>query len=1573
MKRVFTVPERVHGGTAVKFCWQQAQGNYLAATGTNRMVTIYDRHGELRDEIMLPGQCTGMAWDKDGDTLAIINDKNGIISLWDANSQKTSSLESGLRDILTFLVWAKTSQALAVGTAKGNLLFYNHQTSRKIPVLGKHTKRICCGAWNSENLLALGSEDKTITISNMDGDTLKQTSTRYEPSGIQFSVMKTDERSGMGETTVSLVVGKKTLYLYNINEPDNPIELAFQPRYGSINAYKWFGDGYIMIGFSAGYLVVISTHMKEIGQELFQTRDHKDSLKDIAISLSFKKAASCGDNCVKIHDLTDMKEIYAIITLDDAGGQLDKMEWTEDGQLLAVSTEKGAIHVYLTKLPILGDAFGTKIAYLTSLREVTVVDEVNQERQMKVPTHIEPSFMAIGPYHLAVGMNNRAWFCSFTEQGPSGFKDKEYLGTVVQIQVNHEYAAVMFENKVQIHLIDNDDGEREEEKETKLFPDVALSPISNGQLRFANVTTARIIDSTMTKDIYISSNGHNNDTCGGTFTPCKSIGYAVRKRAVEGDVVLVNGMNGTVNATYVETTVYINKGLSFHGLHGQPVVTCTGCKTLFQIVGQSAGTATFTVTFNNISFVKEAIGNQNNEILSIRDASLKCETCHFTGNANAVTFQWSNLCQLIINNSKFYHVRYGVTAHNAFGFASIQIMNTEFIGKSNVSQTAFQFSNMVHQYPYPYVHIAISINTVLVKHFKNGLILANAKIKVFDLKIDQSVFMGLSRGAINIHHGKGNGNTLMNINVSNSVFVNNSADRGGALQIMSMQDTRVVSYNCTFINNKAISFGGAVSLHGKLKVNISQSTFNDNNCSYGQGILFNSGSGAGGALSIDSMDKYGIMVSIKDCTFNNNTAASMGGTIYAKALRAVESGVPHASPIHLAIENSILTGPSQQETRAVDGDIMFSSAGLNITNVTMRVDEPLSGKIVLHFSESVAAVDKHSTFSCPEGFNMELFGVAISRNQRRYAKFRSLFQTCVKCPYNHYNILESSFRNLSLQNTRCRICPPGSTCKSGIISAKVNHWGYQKKQSGDIAFVCLPDGYGCEGRNCLRYNSCDTDRIGFLCAKCRQGFTESLLSTKCIKNADCKQTKFWPIVMFLLAIYLILFIFRTQVFSELVNQLLWFRKTRPSNLETPLLQSIQGDLVLNMDEVGNDGNNGNNQSNEQGAIDARPNDNGSNGIGTGFLKILFYFYQVESILKSTENDKLDGIISRMESTVKGFFNFNIAAGGSSISCALLNATPVSKRLIRVGFVACLLLTLLSIHVIAKATKTVFSYMQEKPHNNSNNSNDIDDNNDNNYNNDNNDNNDNNNNGVSLGDNVLVSMFEVCLLTYSVVVQTVFKLSHCIEINNQKYLYIQGNISCFQPWQYALMIVSVIWVAPFCLFIFLLPGSKQTELRGIFVGCFFPLPYLFYRLYRWKFACTTQHDKQVDALDVVAKLIHESLTSPFKKTSGEPEYLYWEGVYIARRLVLITILTFFQDHNIKLYTILFIQIAFLLHHVHLQPFNKRFLNILETISLTALVLISSMNLLHSDGIQDLEEAGTSDYFVCSSKDAKLSPM
>ncbi|CAG2062708.1 unnamed protein product, partial [Timema podura] len=213
---------------------------------------------------------------------------------------------------------------------------------RRVPILGKHSKRVTCGAWSAENLLALGSEDKTLSISNVEGDTLRVISMRSDPSDIQFSEMKLDERMA-GENTVckrhamkkrsalemkgsvvqgilcthydpssrnmdnecksdqgsggyankvckehvSVLVGRKTLFLYNLHDPDNPVELAFQQR---------FGDGYILVGFSAGYFVAISTHIKEVGQELFQVKNHKDMLTDIAICDKLGKVASCGDN-----------------------------------------------------------------------------------------------------------------------------------------------------------------------------------------------------------------------------------------------------------------------------------------------------------------------------------------------------------------------------------------------------------------------------------------------------------------------------------------------------------------------------------------------------------------------------------------------------------------------------------------------------------------------------------------------------------------------------------------------------------------------------------------------------------------------------------------------------------------------------------------------------------------------------------------------------------------------------------------------------------------------------------------------------------------------------------------------------------------------------------------------------------------------------------------------------------------------------------------------------------------------------------------------------------------------------
>lgn len=74
-----------------------------------------------------------------------------------------------------------------------------------MPIRGKHTKKITCGAWSKQNLLALGGEDKMLTINNAEGDIIRQMSLRSDPTEIQFSEMKMAERNPVGENTVSCV------------------------------------------------------------------------------------------------------------------------------------------------------------------------------------------------------------------------------------------------------------------------------------------------------------------------------------------------------------------------------------------------------------------------------------------------------------------------------------------------------------------------------------------------------------------------------------------------------------------------------------------------------------------------------------------------------------------------------------------------------------------------------------------------------------------------------------------------------------------------------------------------------------------------------------------------------------------------------------------------------------------------------------------------------------------------------------------------------------------------------------------------------------------------------------------------------------------------------------------------------------------------------------------------------------------------------------------------------------------------------------------------------------------------
>lgn len=131
------------------------------------------------------------------------------------------------------------------------------------------------------------------------------------------------------------------------------------------------------------------------------------------------------------------------------------MSFTSDGQILTVATQGGVIQNFLARMPKIFDHYGNYVAYLSSLRELSIVDVLGRDQPIHIAVSIEPFFVAIGPRHVAVGMNNRVWYyrCDGTSNDAL-VNEQQYLGRVVSVKLNRDYASVLCDGKASLHLIE---------------------------------------------------------------------------------------------------------------------------------------------------------------------------------------------------------------------------------------------------------------------------------------------------------------------------------------------------------------------------------------------------------------------------------------------------------------------------------------------------------------------------------------------------------------------------------------------------------------------------------------------------------------------------------------------------------------------------------------------------------------------------------------------------------------------------------------------------------------------------------------------------------------------------------------------------------------------------------------------------------------------------------------------------------------------------------------------------------------------------------------------------------------
>uniref|UniRef100_A0A0N4ZH00 ANAPC4_WD40 domain-containing protein n=1 Tax=Parastrongyloides trichosuri TaxID=131310 RepID=A0A0N4ZH00_PARTI len=488
MKLLFRLSEE-ENGTGNVLCRWRPEGNYLAVAGSNSSIRIYDKSGKIIDEFSLEGGTNNLEWDKSGNILALTTINSPFITLWDLSSRKVDRLDCsiGSKENPSFICWSDEHPLLAIGNNRGNLLLYDHQTSKKISIFGKHQRAIISGCFTEDNLLALSSEDSSISISNVDGENLAclicnspvemVKSHKFKKLRDESKPKNADESEY--EMYISGVISSKTIILINSNDLENPINLQFQQKYGDISSYLWFVDGCILLGFVSGHIICISAQTSEIGQELFSMQDFKTTLNDLHLCFPTNELLLLGDSHMKIRNVDNIGDLIDIQELDFDTKGLSTISTNYDGQFICVTGLNGSVVVYLLKLPILGAAYKESSVILSSLTEVTVnLNSQSTTDTVKFPIKLEPNFIAISSKFIAVAMNNRAWYYTYNRKGGELRAEFEYMASILDLKISDEYAvAKIAGGKAQLHRIINDLDSRDIKSQSLIFPEYSDSNI----------------------------------------------------------------------------------------------------------------------------------------------------------------------------------------------------------------------------------------------------------------------------------------------------------------------------------------------------------------------------------------------------------------------------------------------------------------------------------------------------------------------------------------------------------------------------------------------------------------------------------------------------------------------------------------------------------------------------------------------------------------------------------------------------------------------------------------------------------------------------------------------------------------------------------------------------------------------------------------------------------------------------------------------------------------------------------------------------------------------------------------
>ena len=740
-----------------------------------------------------------------------------------------------------------------------------------------------------------------------------------------------------------------------------------------------------------------------------------------------------------------------------------------------------------------------------------------------------------------------------------------------------------------------------------------------------------------------------------------------------------------------------------------------------------------------------------------------------------------------------------------------------------------------------------------------------------------------------------------------SIFDSNSiVTCGKAIMVLSLRNSMIFIKNTTFVNNLCaalvVEFSGTRS-----SLKIYDSAFVRNKYTSGtpgalgisgsshqtstikaiiKTVLFQENTASMGSVMLLTNGK----VNLTNCTFLNNFADFQGGQILSSA-----SG---CSSLELFILNSVFKQTIQKVSinntkkfMATSFIRLYNSGTLYTYNTTFnwdtKSDEPL---IVV--SRSILSIDNSTISICPVGHDI--------KKTSHYFPGRpfgsdSLTLSCTACDYNFYSLQRGTARGLNVDDGfECTPCPRGADCVPAIM-AKPNFWGYQISSTPPkLAFTICPFGY-CKSPpvNSNKYNDCQGKRTGVMCGICSQGYTDTLWSTYCTPVEDCHDHWFWALFLALVFFMAILLVFKPPFVKYTLEKIFWFKGSCTTN--------IQDSHDMRSHCVDEDTEQGTTSESEQLQDKRQP---------FSFEEIIFYFYQIAQLLLSSTS-LTEFFHTQFFAPFLGFFNFQPSLTKQGFLCPFPGLTPETKLAFKLASVFGTLVAIFFIY----ALNFFIRHMKG--------------------------------NNRPVISPYLRAGIETIFLGYVTLATVSISLIRCVFVAGEDRWFYNGNVLCYQWWQYAAYIFNGIFVIPFIFVLAWLPFKLHHDnitIPQFLLAIICPLPVLL--LWMFRYVCqsavvTVEENKNLEALK-------EMLLAPYRQPEDGSKRgaIYWQSVLIARRFILVLIFCVVTEPSIRLFCMTLTCVFVLFCHLLVKPFQNSSANNLESLSLLCLVILGLINLFKS---------------------------